>query len=350
MALDFIKQTTKNNIERIYIMIPSLYDDSIYTTVLDAIEKAKYPERLTFGLSVQGVSNVDFSNIKNEKRILFLDKNVVYGIGKTRYHIQQLHNDEEYILSVDCHTGFKNGWDVSLIEEHKKLNNPKAIISQFLHDTFCENTFQKTEYGYDPLDPWCVVYKPKPVFKNIDPIIINNKTQRVAPHFIFATKYFAEIKYPYMYFWGDEDSMLSIKLFCNGFDMYELPDTYLTTVPKDGDSCRKRTAWFWTAAEKHTNHFRVEALSEKNHKDAIGLSSNINYEYDNLEYSYHLLYKDKINSVAFPQEFAKLLENGYNDILKEDWRGPDRTLWDYLEFHKITKEQLNNTIESLKKR
>ncbi len=264
--------------------------------------------------------------------------------------MQQLHNDEDYILSIDCHTGFQDGWDVSLIEEHSKLGSDKAVITQFLYDTFADKKYAKSKYVYSETDNWCVMYLPHADLKNVSFVTGSNKTQRAAPHFLFATKEFAKIPYPYMYFWGDEDSMLSIKLYCNGFDMYELESTFLTTVSKDKWSCIRRTQWFWTAASKYTTQYNIKNLPNHIHDEALGEKALFEYDYHDLEYSYHLLNSEKNDGVNLSFEFANLLENGYNDILKEDWRGPVRSLWDYLKFHNITTEQLNNTISLLRKR
>lgn len=342
MALDFTKQIIdlSEDQPRIYVMIPTLFDPSIKTTVEDAIKNAKYPNRLTFGLSVQGVPDIDFSDIPNEKRILFLDKNIVYGIGKTRYHLQQLHNNEDYILSIDCHTGFQKDWDESLIKRHKEFNNDRAIISQFLHDTFLDKAYVASEYKYGEYDALAVIYNPVVPKKDKKMVVGHRKTQRVAPHFIFATKKFFDVSYPYMYTWGHEDSLLSMKLFCNGFDIYELDSTFLTTVPKDLESCNNRRDWFLTGAKR----FWDRDLRVSQESFAIGKNSSFDYNYDNLEYSYHLRDNETKKALELVVSFGNLLQYGFDDILREDLRGLSRTMDEYFEFHGITKDQISRTI------
>lgn len=322
---------------KIFVMIPSLFDPSIQKTVEDCLEKAKYPDRITFGLSLQGVENVDFSHIKNEKRIIILEKNIVYGIGKTRYQLQQLHNNEDYILSIDCHTGFSKDWDESLINQHELINNEKAVITQFLCERFMTNC-TKSKYIYSENYVWAMDY----VHQN-NPEFVQNRNlwQRVAPHFIFATKEFAKIPYPYMYFFGDEDDMLSLKLFCNGFDMYELENTYLTTIPKNSKDCSDRTNWFLSAVNKYQTKYNY-TMSEDIDSP---LAANIAYPSEDSYLSNHLIYFGTQIMVDTQLETAKLFKQQFNDILMEDFRYTPRSIKDYFSFHNISDNQIQSKID-----
>jgi hypothetical protein len=318
-------------------MIPSLFDSSIQKTVEDCIAKATYPDRITFALSLQGVSNVDFSHIKNEKKIIVLDSNIVYGIGKTRYQLQQLYNNEDYILSIDCHTGFSKGWDEKLIDQHNLIQNDKAVITQFLSERFMSNC-TKSKYVYSSDDPWGLDY-----VHSTDRDFIKERhiSQRVAPHFIFGTKALAKIAYPYMYFWGDEDHILSIKLFCNGFDMYELDRTYLTTTPKNAKDCEDRSNWFLSAIKKYQTD-KSYTLSQGVNVES---SSNIVYQSDNLELSRHLFYSGTSTVIDKMLETAKLIKNEFNEVLMEDFRSTERSLGEYLAFHNITLDQIKSIVD-----
>jgi hypothetical protein len=313
--------------KKIFVMIPSLFDPSIQKTVEDCLEKAKYPDRITFGLSLQGVENVDFSHIKNEKRIIILEKNIVYGIGKTRYHLQQLYNNEDYILSIDCHTGFSNNWDQTLIDQHNLIQNDKAIITQFLSERFMTNC-TKSKYIYSTPDAWGLKYVNS---TDLDFIKDRHISQRAAPHFMFGTKELSKIPYPYMYFWGDEDHILSIKLFCNGFDMYELDRTYLTTVPKSAKDCDDRSKWFLSAINKYETGKKY-TLSEGTEFEQ---SSGIIYDSDNIDLSEHLFYPGTKVVVDMVKETKSLIRNGFSDIFMEDFRNTQRSIVDYFTFHNV---------------
>lgn len=318
-------------------MIPSLFDSSIQKTVEDCLQQAKYPDRITFGLSLQGVDNVDFSHIKNEKKIITLEKNIVYGIGKTRYQLQQLYNNEDYILSIDCHTGFSKDWDESLIKQHELIGNEKGVITQFLCERFMSHC-TKTKYVYSETYVWGMEY-----VHQSDPEFIKNRNlwQRVAPHFIFATREFAKIPYPYMYFFGDEDDILSIKLFCNGFDMYELENTYLTTLPKNSKDCSDRTNWFLSAVNKYQKKYKY-TLSENIDSP---LAANIAYPSEDALLSNHLLYFGTQTMIDTQLETAKLFKEGFNDILMEDFRDTPRSIKDFFSFHNIDENKIKSKID-----
>lgn len=338
MPLDFIHQTIeRNKLEKIYVMIPSLFDDSILDTVMDCINKAEYPERITFGISIQGLENIDFSAIKNEKRIIKLDKNIVYGIGKTRYQLQKLYNDEEYILSIDCHTGFKQGWDTWLIDKFLEINDDKAIITQYLYEDFT-NLYQKSMYKFSPSDPWMIIYDTNPI--KTDTVDGYYKVQRFSPHFVFSNKNFMEVDYSTKILWGQEEHLMSIKYFCNGFNMYELQETVLTTIPKDKQSCEERDNWLYYAYNMYALNKKIVQSSTS----VFGKSIEIDYDYSGLDLSYHLINKNTGLVDELRPAVADLLENDFSDILKEDFRKSIRKMKEYYDFHNINKAQIDQTI------
>jgi hypothetical protein len=344
MDLGSMLQTTeKNNNYKIFVMIPSLFDPSIKTTMLDCINKAANPDDITFGVSLQGLEDIDLSDIPNEKRIVTLPSNIVYGIGKTRYHIQQLYNDEDFILSIDCHTVFDEEWDTKLINDYLSINDDHAVISQFLHSMPSESII-KSEYEYSKIDAWAMKYIVSQTYNKLDEIRL---TQRIAPHFIFSNKNFMKIDYPYKYIWGDEDHILSIKLFCNGFNMYELPRTYMGTIAKDAQACIDRSEWFFSAMQRYDDNSVNITFVEP--ETVFGAESAIKYNHDNIDLSNHLFYPGTKTRINQQREAALLIENSYSLILLEDFRNTERTIKDYFEFHGISWEQvLESTCNSKK--
>jgi len=327
--------------KKIFVMIPSLFDISIQKTVEDCLLKAKYPDRITFALSLQGVEGCNFDNIKNEKRIILLDKNIVYGIGKTRYQLQKLYNGEEYVLSIDCHTSFDDEWDEKLISEYEEIGNQKAVISQFLLDRFSSD-FKKSRYVFKKENPWAIDYVGHDQLSRIKQ---RSLSYNVAPHFIFASKEFMTIDYPYMYLWGDEDPLLSIKLFCNGFDVYELEKTYMTTDAKNKKDLNNRKDWLYGPMYKSNDNFDIYFDSQNEvPKD----SKPIKY-FDGTTYmSDHLFYPDTKIFIKKMKEAAFLLENNFNDILKEDFRNKERSIKEYFESNGISWDQVLSSIDRSK--
>jgi hypothetical protein len=167
-------------------------------------------------------------------------------------------------------------------------------------------------------------------------------SQRSCPHFLFASKRFMDIKYPYMYFWGDEDHILSIKLFCNGFDMYELQNTYVTTVPKNMRACQDRSDWFLSAILKYdSSQNYTQVLDDINFDE----KSNIKYDSENTVLSSHLFYDNTSKVINKVAEAAMLLENGFSIVLKEDFRNTERSIEEYFAFHNIEWERVLTAID-----
>lgn len=326
----------------IFVMIPTLSDERIRETILDCIDKSDNPVNLSFGISLQGLSNIDLSDIKNEIRQIILPSNVVYGLGRTRSFIQGLYNDEDYVLSIDCHTGFKKGWDSNLLKWHSQLpNSGKAVISQPLRDQFMD-VFYRTiisetdqPFSHIPIEHSQKNYKDSGDRKINSPVLSNY----IMPHFIFAGKEFMNVKYPMGLLWGEEDILVSLVLFCNGFSIYEIPKTYMTTESKDRTSVYERSKFL----SSPLNHSGLKPAEP----DPQITGNRIKIEYPELQarWSNHLI---NINATknSMPEtekQFALLILNGYNYYM--DLRGLDRSIKDFFNFHGVSERQLHNRLK-----
>jgi hypothetical protein len=332
-----------NNMERIYVMIPSLYDYDVKKTILNCISNAKHPERISFGISLQGLDNIHLEDIPNEKRILILDKNVVYGIGKTRFFLQQMNCNEDYFLSIDCHTNFDNHWDETLINKYKEINDPMAVISQPLTPEL-NHKYYKARYVYDDVAIFPIRYQ----FSNsdnLDPILNFNLSNFLCSHFIFGSNKFFKIQYPSYFYWDVQDALLSIKLFCHGFNIYELERVPISTTPKDMEACNDRSAWFHTALNQYTDKYPIKFDYPYNF---IGERINIEYEYDNLHLSNHLLTFDKSLEIDINLGVLEILRDGHSNIIKENFLGLSRTTKDFFDFFNISQNEIDITINRIK--
>lgn len=131
----------------IFINFPSLDDSEVFATITDAVSKAKYPERVHFGVAVLYSSNVykrhfrKFAKQFGEKiktvEIKVTARNVfeTLGVGKGRAAASSLYSSEDYVLQVDSHTWFAQDWDETLIQLHQEasssLNLKKVILTGY---------------------------------------------------------------------------------------------------------------------------------------------------------------------------------------------------------------------------
>lgn len=326
MRNDFQRQT-------IFVMIPSLRDDKVFKTIIDCISKAEYPERLYFGISLQGVSLSKLQEVLPSANIrsIILPETTMFGVGITRSFLYGIYNSEDYVLSIDCHTEFMQHWDTSLIQSHLSLPNPeRAVITQTLSDIFMTDA-QIPEYG-DPSNSknpndinshYAMQYLG--IFENLtnQEYLVKNYA---SPHFVFAPGSIVSLGYPKNYIFGEEDFLLSVLLFCNGYDLYMLRNTYMTTLSKDRDAIKSRSNFFTRLLAKSPYY----SLADK-----IGEHHEINYP-DPKELSRHLL---KIGSKQtlyqeIEKQYLSLVLNGKNDEF--DLNGLERSIDDFFAFHNVS--------------
>ena len=119
--------------ESIFVSIACLDDPDIVLTVADIFARAQHPERVFVGVCLQidpnDPSYQDLGNFENV-RIDTIHFEEAKGPIYARYRCEQLLEDEDYYLQIDCHSRFFEAWDEILIEEFKKcqqLSNQVAI-------------------------------------------------------------------------------------------------------------------------------------------------------------------------------------------------------------------------------
>jgi hypothetical protein len=123
-----------------------------------AFSRAKYPERVYFGIVDQTNNNrndtgtvinplpdtgclVEYCKraeaiwgsckYKDQVRVHAQDAANAVGPTVARWHQQQLIRQEEFCLAIDVHSKFLADWDVILVEEWKRTNNEMAVLTTY---------------------------------------------------------------------------------------------------------------------------------------------------------------------------------------------------------------------------
>ena len=218
----------------IFLHLPAYRDPELIPTIKDALEKAKYPERIHFGICRQYHPEDGFDNLdeyRDDSRFNIMD--VLYkdaqGLPWARAQInEKLLGNQDYILQLDSHHRFANNWDETLIEMHQQLENKgyKPILAAYLplYDPFNEPDGRSME-------PWqqqfAAFYPHGTIF--IRPGLLHgwNKMQEppmsrfLSGHFCFARAEWAKeiLHDPDIYFSGEEIN-LTVRSFTHGYDMF----------------------------------------------------------------------------------------------------------------------------------
>ena len=215
----------------IYVQIASYRDEQLPLTVADCLEKARFPDRLTFGIAWQygHGENPDLYDHDSRFRVIKIPSQESRGACWARSICNQAYQGEDFVLQVDSHTRFTEDWDAVIVDCWERLQNPRGVFTCY-------------PAGFKPWEPpseWHRV----PLVIRLTSIRSDVDARPDRPHpstptgpwkarhfgagFVFSTgAMVTEVPYdPSLYFRGEETSM-AIRLFSHGFDLYH-PDRHI---------------------------------------------------------------------------------------------------------------------------
>ena len=149
-ALPIHRTVAQTDSATIFVAIPAYRDAETWPTIKSLIESASFPERVHVGVVFQvdtsseqetrrfttaegsGVS-IDASWDQSSRlRTILLDYKSASGPCYARYLAQSLHRGEDYVLMIDSHMRFRPNWDMYLIGQLNKIENPsKAVLTAY---------------------------------------------------------------------------------------------------------------------------------------------------------------------------------------------------------------------------
>ena len=222
------------NKRKIFLHLPAYREPELIPTIKDAIDNAKNPERLVFGICRQFNPEDKFDNIdefRKDKRFKIIDMpyQEAKGLAFARYQINTMLENEEYVLQLDSHHRFAQNWDETLIDMHdglKKKGVEKPIIGGYLPTYNPEN---------DPAgranEPWQSIfscfYPHGTIF--IRPMAFQNWQSLTEPvparflsgHFAFADNHWGKIiKHDSDIFFSGEEINLTVRSYTHGYDIF----------------------------------------------------------------------------------------------------------------------------------
>jgi hypothetical protein len=219
--------------KKIFVQIASYRDPELLPTINDCLDKAKYPNRLTFGICWQHAEEDTWDSLedfKNDDRFTIMDVpwNESKGLCWARHHIQKMWNGEDYTLQIDSHHRFKESWDVELINMLEDLQNDgysKPILSSYagMYNPYTKEKINKDPYrmvAKNFTSGGTILFYPESI-PNWESLTKPIPARFVSGHFFFTLGiHCGEYKYdPNLYFAGDEIS-LSIRSYTLGYDLF----------------------------------------------------------------------------------------------------------------------------------
>jgi len=221
--------------ETIFISVAAYQDDLLKATIADALAKAKYPNRITFGVVEQREQARRINPgllARKYIRYIGVEPEDSRGVCWARALAMSLYQGEDWYFQIDSHMLFDMHWDEWFINQVKQLPSDKPIISGYPNSFELEKNMPVRE----KIDGIRVHVFPTPLkFEDNALIILGNaqhfnvkqpvKAWHVAAGCLFASaKFVDELPYdPQIYFEGEEQS-IALRAYTRGWDVFHLPN------------------------------------------------------------------------------------------------------------------------------
>lgn len=252
--------------DTIFVQIASYRDPELQHTLQDLFKKAKRPENIFVGICHQydmkgdedkHLFEVPFPS-KSQLRIYERDyRESEFGAAWSRHQAQKFYKDEKWVLVIDSHMRFEDGWDEIIVKVAKNIGKKsKAVLSSSV-------------YGYELGDKdgsaalkylaniSCIKYETIMKMNGGSKIEITEPilASFLTTHFCFLeAETIKKVPFdPRIYFSGDEITM-AVRLWTNGYNIFVphkliLGHFYnLTTPYRKNHFYDHSEAWRWDKA------------------------------------------------------------------------------------------------------
>jgi glycosyltransferase involved in cell wall biosynthesis len=222
---------TKNSI---FIQIASYRDPQLVPTIIDMLDKSKYPDNLTIGIAWQHSAEDSWDSLdefKNDIRFKIIDINYKEskGVCWARNKVQSLYSGQKYTLQLDSHHRFAQNWDETLIQMLCDLQNEgysKPLITSYI-PSFDPDDYPNSriltpwKMNFDRFIPEGAVFFLPSSFDTWDDNTKPLPARFYSAHFAFTLGQFCqEVQHnPEYYFHGEEIS-IAVRAYTHGYDLF----------------------------------------------------------------------------------------------------------------------------------
>ena len=219
---------------KIFIQVASYRDPQLIPTIKSALENAKKPNNLVFGIARQYHEDDKFDNLDEYSgdkrfRILNIPHNESKGACWARHQIQQQYKGEKYTLQIDSHMRFAPNWDdemIKMVKQLQKKGYKKPLLTGYVSSFDPENepdgrTKEPWRMVFDRFIPEGAVFFLPETIPNYDFLTEPIPARFYSAHFCFTLGEFAkEVQHdPEFYFHGEEIS-ISARAYTHGYDLF----------------------------------------------------------------------------------------------------------------------------------
>jgi len=245
--------------DSIFVYFSGIDEIDIEQTIESCLKNAIYPDRISFGVSLQyqQYDKKSFKHIRNLKEI-HIESEDVLGVGVTRQLVSLLHSGEKYSLQIDAHMIFNKAWDEKLISYYnsaKTINN-KVILSGYAPSWYRDgNEIIKENpdslYSITLVNDNKIAHQPIVSFvKSENPIKVNNlifyEQKAISYHFIFSEINILKdlLPDPLIIYNGDE-ATISLRAISRGYKVYMPSEIILWHLNKTKDNFYSKQDRHW---------------------------------------------------------------------------------------------------------
>lgn len=227
--------------ETIFVSIASYQDDMLKLTIADALAKAKYPDRIKFGVVEQREAAKRMNPgvyARKQIRYVGVEPEDSRGVCWARSVCMSLYQNEDWYFQIDSHMLFDPHWDEWYINQCKALEEQysKPIISGYPKSFWLENNAPNRET--DPGVRIHLIFQDKPgEAKFVDNALLALpvaklfnikhpvKAWHVGAGCLFTRGNFVnELPYDSQIYFEGEEQTIALRAFTRGWDIFHTPD------------------------------------------------------------------------------------------------------------------------------
>lgn len=221
---------------KIFVSIAAYRDSETPLTVQDLFAKADHPERIYVGVLNQVKLPEDQAFViaphPNVRQTL-IDHDKSQGACWARHTVfATLLQDEDFVIQIDSHMRFDEGWDTSLLLQWHAANDTKAVLTHYPMPynsaTNVCSTQMFTQFNCQQFDAWGIPKVTSSAVMLCDAPPLPKYTVFLAAGCFFCKAHVVrEVPYdPHIYFNGEEFNY-AVRLWTHGYNLYLPPHPFL---------------------------------------------------------------------------------------------------------------------------